>query len=61
MVLVQDLTTTRIKATTVAINGTAALPAPLVVGVDVIPPNKIIDNDRLTSFDPLEDGIDFWE
>ena len=56
-----NLTTTRIKATTVAINGTAALPAPLVVGVDVIPPNKIIDNDKLTSFDPLEDGIDFWE
>ncbi|MEK3978686.1 endonuclease [Psychrobacillus sp. FSL K6-2836] len=56
-----NLTTTRIKATTVAADGTAALPEPLVVGVDINPPNKIIDNDKLTSFNPSEDGIDFWE
>ena len=37
------------------------LPKPLVVGKDIIPPNKIIDNDEITSFDPKEDGIDFWE
>ncbi|WP_082786713.1 endonuclease [Sporosarcina psychrophila] len=56
-----NLSTTRINATQVKTDGTAELPAPLVVGVDIIPPNKIIDNDNLTSFDPAEDGIDFWE
>ncbi|WP_391207748.1 FN3 associated domain-containing protein [Psychrobacillus sp. L4] len=56
-----NLSTTRINATQIIKDGTANLPAPLVVGVDIFPPNKIIDNDNLTSFDPLEDGIDFWE
>lgn len=56
-----DLPITRIRATTATKTGTAALPAPLVIGEDVIPPTEIIDNDGLTSFDPLEDGIDFWE
>ena len=56
-----NLTTTRIRATTVAKDGIEALPEPLVVGVDIIPPTQIIDNDKLTSFDPVEDGIDFWE
>ncbi|WP_186667803.1 endonuclease [Sporosarcina sp. BP05] len=56
-----NLSTTRITATQVTTYGTAELPAPLIVGVDIIPPNKIIDNDNLTSFDPAEDGIDFWE
>ncbi|GGA22912.1 DUF6359 domain-containing protein [Psychrobacillus lasiicapitis] len=56
-----DLPITRIRATAVTKNGTAALPAPLVIGEDILPPTEIIDNDGLTSFDPLEDGIDFWE
>lgn len=56
-----NLSTTRINATKVTTDGTAELPAALVVGTDIIPPNKIIDNDSLTSFDPEEDGIDFWE
>lgn len=56
-----DLPITRIRATTVTKSGTAALPTPLVIGEDIFPPTEIIDNDGLTSFDPLEDGIDFWE
>ncbi|WHY00037.1 5'-nucleotidase C-terminal domain-containing protein [Neobacillus sp. DY30] len=56
-----NLSTTRITATTVTITGTAALPAPLEVGKDIVPPNKVIDNDQMQSFDPAEDGIDFWE
>ena len=56
-----NLSTTRIAATTVEKTGTAALPEPLVIGEDIVPPNKIIDNDEMTSFDPEEDGIDFWE
>ena len=56
-----DLPVTRIRATAVAKDGTADLPAPLVIGEDVFPPSEIIDNDGLTTFDPAEDGIDFWE
>jgi len=55
------LTDTRIAATSVTKDGTAALPEPLVIGEDLLPPNKIIDNDQMNSFDPAEDGIDFWE
>lgn len=56
-----NLSTTRINATAVTKTGTAELPVPLVVGKDIVPPNKIIDNDKMQSFDPAEDGIDFWE
>ncbi|WP_233786147.1 S-layer homology domain-containing protein [Planococcus halotolerans] len=56
-----DMPITRIKATDAAKDGTADLPAPIVIGEDVTPPSEIIDNDGLTSFDPAEDGIDFWE
>ncbi|MGI0483799.1 choice-of-anchor I family protein [Pantanalinema rosaneae CENA516] len=37
------------------------LPAAIVLGVDRIPPNQIIDNDNFTLFDPIQDGIDFYE
>ena len=58
-----NLSTTRITATAVTKTSEtkAELPAPLVVGKDIVPPNKIIDNDKMESFDPEEDGIDFWE
>lgn len=38
-----------------------ALPAAVVIGKDVIPPTEVIDNDQLGTFDPKEDGIDFYE
>ncbi len=56
-----DLPLTRIRSTEVVKNGTAELPEPLVIGEDVFPPTQNIENDGLTSFDPEEDGIDFWE
>lgn len=56
-----DLPITRIRATSATKSGTAELPEPLVIGEDIFPPTEIIDNDSLTTFDPLEDGIDFWE
>ncbi|WP_144510280.1 DUF6359 domain-containing protein [Bacillus sp. FJAT-22090] len=56
-----DLPITRIRSTTATKTGTATLPAPLVIGEDIFPPTELIDNDKLTSFDPQEDGIDFWE
>ncbi|MGE7982958.1 chitobiase/beta-hexosaminidase C-terminal domain-containing protein [Solibacillus sp. NPDC093137] len=57
---------TRLKDTQIAANkiektGTAAIPETLVIGEDLLPPNKIIDNDSFAIFDPQEDGIDFWE
>lgn len=55
------LTDTSIAATSITKDGTAELPETLVIGEDLLPPNKIIDNDQMNSFDPHEDGIDFWE
>jgi predicted extracellular nuclease len=38
------------------------LPTAVVIGQGgVLPPTQVIDNDRLTSYDPATDGIDFWE
>ncbi|WP_246041639.1 5'-nucleotidase C-terminal domain-containing protein [Robertmurraya kyonggiensis] len=37
------------------------LPAAIVIGKDAIPPTSVIDNDNLGTFDPSEDGIDFYE
>lgn len=38
------------------------LPAALVIGPSgLLPPNTTIDDDGLTVFDPVSDGIDFWE
>ncbi|OZS78326.1 hypothetical protein CF394_06085 [Tetzosporium hominis] len=56
-----DLPITRIGNATVSKTGTAALPEPIKIGEDRMPPTKNIDNDGLTSFDVEEDGIDFWE
>lgn len=56
-----DLPLTRIRSTEVVKDGTAELPEPIVIGEDVFPPTQNIDNDGLTSFNPEEDGIDFWE
>nr|WP_316833615.1 DUF6359 domain-containing protein [Planococcus sp. ANT_H30] len=56
-----DLPITRIRATDATKTATAALPEPIIIGKDVQPPSEIIDNDGLTSFDPTEDGVDFWE
>ncbi|SDH88098.1 hypothetical protein SAMN04487975_10937 [Planococcus glaciei] len=56
-----DLPLTRIRSTEVVKTGTAELPAPLMIGKDVFPPTKNIDNDGLTQFNPEEDGVDFWE
>ncbi|NWQ44055.1 chitobiase/beta-hexosaminidase C-terminal domain-containing protein [Bacillus sp. EB106-08-02-XG196] len=56
-----NLSKTEINVSALTKTGTAELPTPLVVGKDIMPPNKIIDNDEMKSFDPNEDGIDFWE
>jgi predicted extracellular nuclease/endonuclease I len=56
-----ELPITEINATTITVTASdQTLPAPIVLGVDRVAPS-IIDNDRLTAFEPAEDGIDFYE
>ena len=48
-------------AVTVASHGNA-LPSAVLIGAGgVLPPSQVIDDDRLATFDPAHDGIDFWE
>lgn len=59
-----DLAMTEINAQTgkvTKISSGNELPAPIIIGKDVIPPTSIIDNDQFGVFDPSEDGIDFYE
>jgi predicted extracellular nuclease len=63
-----NLTTTEISSPTVdVLSQDNDLPT-TVIGVDVVPPTEIIEDDATTSveaasavFDPSTDGIDFWE
>lgn len=57
-----DLPSTEIAASTVEkIRSGEALPTPINIGKDRTAPTDVIDNDRLTKFDPEEDAIDFYE
>nr|WP_254660931.1 5'-nucleotidase C-terminal domain-containing protein [Bacillus sp. FJAT-27225] len=59
-----DLAMTEINAQNGAIwviGNNQPLPQPVVIGKDVIPPTEVVDNDRFGTFDPQEDGIDFYE
>ncbi|CAH0234316.1 Extracellular ribonuclease [Peribacillus sp. Bi96] len=56
-----DLPTTELTNTTIEKLGTKEIPKPIVIGKDVTPPSENIDDDRLTDFNPNEDGIDFYE
>jgi len=64
-----NLTMTEIALPTIVVQSSGnALPAPIIVGTGGrIPPNTIIDDDSsgdvetTSTFDPQNDGIDFWE
>ncbi|MDV5703307.1 DUF6359 domain-containing protein, partial [Acinetobacter baumannii] len=59
-----DLAMTEINAQSgkiTVVSSENELPAPIVIGKDVIPPTSVIDNDEFSEFDPSEDGIDFYE
>jgi 2',3'-cyclic-nucleotide 2'-phosphodiesterase (5'-nucleotidase family) len=59
-----DLAMTEINAQSGKITKVSSgteLPTPVVIGRDVIPPTSVIDNDQFRTFDPAEDGIDFYE
>ena len=57
------LTTTEIDAptTTVLSHGNALPDAVLIGAGGRLPPSEVIDDDGLTSYDPVHDGIDFYE
>lgn len=50
-----------VSPTVVTVSTGNALPDAVVLGVDRVAPTEIIDDDGLTSFDPVSDGIDFYE
>ncbi|WP_142383415.1 5'-nucleotidase C-terminal domain-containing protein [Bacillus sp. V3-13] len=59
-----DLAMTEINAQDGSVTKIASgqeLPAPLVIGKDVKPPTQVVDNDQFGTFDPEQDGIDFYE
>jgi predicted extracellular nuclease len=64
-----NLTTTEITNPKVTVTGTAAVPAPTIVGPGGrVPPSTVIEDDSngdvettSAAFDPAEDGLDFWE
>jgi len=57
------LTVTEITAPVITLISTEnALPDATLIGQGGrVPPTQVIDDDRLASFDPANDGIDFWE
>lgn len=60
--LTTDLPISEINATAISITASGqALPNPVVIGKDRIPPTENIDDDGLTEFNPEQDGIDFYE
>lgn len=58
-----NLTITELTNPVISVDSTGnPLPAAVVIGPDGIsPPTEVIEDDGFTSFDPLTDGIDFWE
>ncbi|MGP4077735.1 FN3 associated domain-containing protein [Halobacillus sp. K22] len=57
-----DLLTTQISASTINVESSGTdIPKPVVIGEDREQPTEIIEDDGLESFDPAEDGIDFYE
>ena len=57
------LTVTQIVSPTIDIASYGnVLPAATLIGTGgLLPPTQTIDDDRLTTYDPATDGIDFWE
>ncbi|RWZ51419.1 hypothetical protein EQV77_16590 [Halobacillus fulvus] len=57
-----DLLTTQISGSNVDVLETGVeLPDAVVIGVDRNQPTEVIEDDGLESFDPAQDGLDFYE
>ncbi|MGK6319449.1 Calx-beta domain-containing protein [Sphingomonas sp. DT-204] len=59
----QGLTVTEIVTPTISVESTGnALPAAVLIGAGgILPPTEVIEDDAFASFDPAQDGLDFWE
>ncbi|MDB5678844.1 Calx-beta domain-containing protein [Sphingomonas bacterium] len=61
----QGLTMTELNSPVVTIDShNNALPAAIVIGNvpgGILPPSQVLDDDHLTTYDPVHDGLDFWE
>ena len=56
------LSVTELTAPTITVTGRGTLPTAVLIGIDgILPPTNVIDDDRLQSFDPRSDAIDFYE
>jgi predicted extracellular nuclease len=56
------LSITQLTAPTVTVVSSGnALPDAVVIGTDRTPPTENTDDDGFTSYDPMLDGVDFWE
>jgi predicted extracellular nuclease len=56
------LSITQITAPTVTVQSSGnALPDAVVIGTDRTPPTEITDLDPFTEYNPVRDGVDFWE
>ncbi|MDP9491702.1 MAG: Ig-like domain-containing protein, partial [Actinomycetota bacterium] len=58
-----NLTISEISSpTTTVLSSGNPVPAPMVIGIGGrMPPDSVIDNDSFALFDPVQDGIDFYE
>jgi uncharacterized protein len=58
----KDLLTTQITASAVEVLSSGnELPAAVVIGSDRTPPTEVIEDDDMKSFEPKQDGLDFYE
>jgi uncharacterized protein len=58
----KDLLTTQITAATVdVLSSDNDLPEAVVFGTDRTPPTEVIEDDEMSTFDPEQDGLDFYE
>ena len=57
------LSLTQLTPTVVTVNSTGnALPAAVLIGTGgILPPTSTIEDDGFATYDPANDGIDFWE
>ncbi|MEM7701951.1 MAG: lamin tail domain-containing protein [Pseudomonadota bacterium] len=58
-----NLTITQISDASITVDSVGnSLPAAVLIGPDgITPPTEVIEDDNFTTFDPVNDGIDFWE
>ena len=56
-----NLTTTQLNGVTVLHLGTGSFDQIIIGAGHLLPPTSIVDNDSFATYDPAQDGIDFYE